>query len=225
MKKKTTLRWFTLIEMLIVMVIIWILAVVLTESYITISRTALKIEQEKNLSEESLILTQIFQSIADEATIDYDKYWTSLSNSNWLTWTLYLTWWQWTWTSIYSSGVGCLDLYNEFSENEDVSERIRNALTWCELILKQGEKTTSLISNWKVITSKVMFRIIPYDSDVNYFSGSIYETQYSNDEYFVIKSIHQPAFWMFIHLYAPFYQPKWTNKIDQPLQLFFNLNL
>jgi hypothetical protein len=50
------------------------LAVVLTESYITISRTALKIEQEKNISEESLILTQIFQSIADEATIDYERY-------------------------------------------------------------------------------------------------------------------------------------------------------
>ncbi|MBR4634051.1 hypothetical protein IKO50_03740 [bacterium] len=46
----------------------------MTESYITISRTALKIEQEKNLSEESLIITQVFQSIADEATIDYGAY-------------------------------------------------------------------------------------------------------------------------------------------------------
>jgi 5-bromo-4-chloroindolyl phosphate hydrolysis protein len=50
------------------------LAVVLTESYINISKTALRIEQEKNISEESLILTQIFQSIADETTIDYDEY-------------------------------------------------------------------------------------------------------------------------------------------------------
>jgi hypothetical protein len=50
------------------------LAVVLTESYLTISRTALRVEQQKNLSEESLVLTQIFQAISDEATIDYDKY-------------------------------------------------------------------------------------------------------------------------------------------------------
>jgi hypothetical protein len=50
------------------------LAVVLTESYINISKTALRIEQEKNISEESLILTQIFQSIADETTIDYSQY-------------------------------------------------------------------------------------------------------------------------------------------------------
>jgi type II secretory pathway pseudopilin PulG len=60
--------------MMIVLVIIGILAVVLTESYLTISRTALRIEQEKNLSEESLVLTQVFQAISDEATIDYEKY-------------------------------------------------------------------------------------------------------------------------------------------------------
>ncbi len=219
MKRKTAIKWFTLLEMMIVIVIVWILAVVLTESYITISRTALRIEQEKNISEESLVLTQIFQSVADEATIDYEKYWGTLEGSNWFTWTLYLTWWQWSWTSIYiSGGNNCLDLDNEFPENEDISEIIRNA-TWCELILDQGEKwITSLISNWKVITSKVMFRIIPYDSDKNYFNKV-------QDGYIAIYDVHQPAFWMFIHLYAPFYQPKWTNKIDQPLQLFFNLNL
>ena len=223
MKRKATLKWFTLIEMLIVMVIIWILAVVLTESYITISRTALRIEQEKNLSEESLILTQVFQSIADEATIDYNAYSENgidLSKTNWFINILYLTWGQWSWTSIYISGENnCLDLDNNFSENEDVSEKIQNALSWCELILKQGNKITSLISNWKVITSKVMFKIIPYDSDENYFSYN------DDDPLFAMKNIHQPAFWTFIHLYAPFYQPKWTNKIDQPLQLFFNLNL
>jgi type II secretory pathway pseudopilin PulG len=68
--------------MMIVMIIIGILAIVLTESYLTISRVALKIEQEKNLSEESLVLTQIFQAIADEATIDYDAYGGKLKNSD-----------------------------------------------------------------------------------------------------------------------------------------------
>jgi type II secretory pathway pseudopilin PulG len=57
-----------------VIVIIGILAVVLIEAYLTISKTALRIEQEKNLSEESLVLTQIFQAISDEATIDYAMY-------------------------------------------------------------------------------------------------------------------------------------------------------
>ncbi len=224
MNRKTMLKWFTLLEMMIVMIIVGILAVVLTESYITISRTALKIEQEKNLSEESLILTQIFQAISDEATIDYERYWTGeLTESNWFTDILYLTWGQRSWTSIYTTGGNnCLDLDNDFSVDEhgnypDISERIQNALSGCELILEQWWERTSLISNWKVITSKVMFKVIPYDGDETYFK--------SDEDEWVINKVHQPAFWMFIHLYAPFYQPTGTNKIDQPLQLFFNLNI
>lgn len=227
MKKRTALKWFTLLETMIVLVIVGILAVVLTESYTTISRTALRIEQEKNLSEESLILTQVFQSIADEATIDYEKYSTKgidLKNSSWFTDYLYLTGWVWSWTEIYTTGDGCLELDNNFQSNEDgtypdVSQTIQNALTWCELILEQWSDKTSLISNWKVITSKVKFRVIPYDSDKNYFESG------EENESPIINNVHQPAFWMFIHLYAPFYQPTWTNKIDQSLQLFFNLNL
>ena len=51
MIKKTKVKWFTLLEMIIVITIMWILSVVLVESYITISKTALRVEQEKNLSE------------------------------------------------------------------------------------------------------------------------------------------------------------------------------
>ena len=220
MKRKTAIKWFTLLEMMIVIVIVWILAVVLTESYITISRTALRIEQEKNISEESLVLTQIFQSVADEATIDYEKYWSKLQDSNWFTWTLYLTWWQWSWTSIYTTG-DCLDLDKNFESNEDgnISQSILD-YTGCYLAMKQWEENeeTQLTIPWNVVISKVMFRIIPFDSDENYFT-------LEDTNHIVINDVHQPAFWMFIHLYAPLYQPTWTNKIDLPLQLFLNLNL
>ena len=222
--KTAALKWFTLLEMLIVMIIIWILAVVLTESYTTISRVALRVEQEKNLSEESLVLTQIFQAISDEATIDYERYEENdinLKDNWWFTDILYLTWWQWSWTSIYTIWDSCLGLNNNFPANTDGTypdyyEKVRNALSGCKLILKQWEQETSLVSKWKAITSRVIFRVIPYDSDENYFDSS---------ESTVINDIHQPAFWMFIHLYTPFYQPKWINKVDQTLQLFFNLNL
>ena len=226
--KKTKLKWFTLVEMIIVIVIIGILAVVLTESYITISRVALRVEQEKNLSEESLILTQIFQAISDEATIDYEKYENSLKGTNWFTGTLYLTWGQWSWTSIYTTGESCLELEWNFPANDDgnypdYSEKIQNALTGCSLVLSKevenGEKTTitQLTTQWKVVISKAIFKIIPYNNDEHYFM--------TEEETDIVNSLHQPAFWMFIHLYAPLYQPKWTNKIDQPLQLFFNLKL
>lgn len=219
MKTRAKLKWFTLIEMLIVMVIIGILAVVLTESYITISKMALKIEQEKNISEESLMLTQIFQSISDEATIDYDEYTGSLNNdSYWFTWILYLTWEQRSWTKIYSTW-NCLDLDQSIriDENGNQIGDIRE-YTWCSLVLeKEWEITPLLSTNWKVIPSKVMFKIIPYDSDTNYFDNP----NATN----VIRNLHQPWFRVFIHLYAPLYQPTWTNKIDEPLQLFFNLNV
>ena len=228
MKRKTKLKWFTLVEMLIVMVIIGILAVVLTESYITISKVALRVEQEKNISEESLILTQIFQSIADEATIDYEAYSGNsikLSESDWFTDILYLTWGQWSGTSIYTTGE-CLELEWNFPAKEDgtypdYSEKIQNA-TWCALILSKEVESgdpsiIKLTTPGKVITSKVMFRIIPYNTDEYYFEDEGNST--------IINDIHQPAFWMFIHLYAMLYQPTGTNKIDQPLQLFFNLKL
>ena len=205
--------------MLIVIVIVWILAVVLIESYLTISKTALRIEQEKNISEESLILTQIFQAIADEATIDYERYGSTLSGANWFTWMLYLTWWQWSWTSIYTTW-GCLNLDKNFEPDGEgnITQSIQD-FTGCYLAMKQWEASeeTHLTTPWKVVISNAMFKVIPYDSDENYFT---WDTQW-----IVMNDVHQPGFWMFIHLYAPLYQPTGVNKIDLPLQLFFNLNL
>ncbi len=224
MKKRTTLKWFTLLEMLIVMIIIWILAVVLTESYISISKVALRIEQQKNISEESLILTQIFQSIADETTIDYDNI---VLDENWYTDNLYLKWKDWTSYKIYTSGGDweCLDLEWNFDPNEDwnypdILEEIENAKR-CKLVLEVSDEDgtsdiTTLNTSWKVIISKTLFRVIPYDSDEKIFESE-------GDD--ILKQLHQPAFWMFVHLYSPLYQPIWPNKIDQPLQLFFNLKL
>jgi hypothetical protein len=40
----------------------------------------------------------------------------------------------------------------------------------------------------------------------------------------LINDVAKPAFWIFLHLYSPRYQPIWKNNIDQSLQLFFNLN-
>ena len=183
--------------------IIWILSVVLIEAYLTISRTALRVEQEKNLSEESLILTQVFQAISDEATIDYEKYESKLSWTNWY---------------IYTIWENCLELEGNFPANDDdsypdYSEKIINAAE-CQLVMEQNGEITPLTAQWKVVISKAVFRIIPYDSEKNYFM---------NSDWIVTNDVHQPAFWFFAHLYAPLYQPTWTNKVDLPLQLFFNL--
>jgi hypothetical protein len=165
-----------------------------------------------------LILTQIFQAISDEATIDYEAYSShgiNLWNNSWFTDVLYLTWWQRSWTKISTTG-NCLDLDDNFvlDENWVVDKSIWDYAD-CSLILEQETDRTQLTTPWKVVISKVMFKIVPYDTDENY----------SDADWIIVNNLHQPAFWMFIHLYAPLYQPVWTNKIDQPLQLFFNLKL
>ena len=47
--RKSLLKWFTLIEMIITMIIVGILSVVLIEAYITVSKIALRVEQQKNI--------------------------------------------------------------------------------------------------------------------------------------------------------------------------------
>lgn len=208
---KRKLKTFTLLETIIVLVIIWILWVVLCESYITVSKVSLQVEQQKNLSEEALTMTQIFQSIADEATIDYNKY-SELNKSDWYTDTLYLAWGDRDWTSIYIKGENCFPLFLDQSQEWE-SNPLQDYNTDCKLALSKDGKETILTTD-NVIISNTLFRIIPYDSIDNYFE---------NWWELIINEIHQPAFRVFTHLYAPLYQNKWTNKIDQPLQLFFNL--
>jgi type II secretory pathway pseudopilin PulG len=68
-------KWFTLIETLIVVVIIWILAVILMKTYTFVSEISFRIQQEKNVTQETLFLSQIIQNLSDKNSIDYDKYW------------------------------------------------------------------------------------------------------------------------------------------------------
>ena len=214
---------FTLLETLIVVVIVGTLAVVLTQSYLTISKLAFKVEQEKNLTEEALLLTQTLQSLADTATIDFDAYrdgGSNLINEKGFTDTLYLTGALRSGASLSSTEECSIDLEGSFGENEegvyDPTQVITNN-SWCQLILKQGEIEIPLIATNKVIHSKVGFKVIPFASEQYYFSDTTSEEN-------ILNKIQQPAFWIFIHLYSPYYQPTGMNKVDRPLQLFFNLN-
>ncbi|MDR0369692.1 MAG: type II secretion system GspH family protein [Candidatus Peribacteria bacterium] len=213
---------FTLIETMIVLVIIGILATVLLQSYMTITKIAFTVEQEKNLSEESLLLTQMIQSITDTATIDYERYKNegpNLKSTNGYTEILYLTGGQRTGTSISFSGE-CLPLEGAFETKDGMypdSAELLYTYSGCQIILASpdGKKTPLIVTN-KLITSKVEFKVIPFDSEEHYF--------FNSDTTNVTNEIAKPGFWMFIHLYSPFYQPIGSNKIDLPLQLFFNLN-
>ena len=143
----------------------WILAVVLSEAYITISKIAFKVEQEKNLAEESLVLTQVLQSVADEAMIDYERYEKDedkLATNNWFSDHLYLTGDQRSGTAIYTTG-NCLDVDWNISidANGNYTGKALNVqdYTWCKLVLEQNGNITELISSKKVIISHTKFKI------------------------------------------------------------------
>ena len=91
---------FTLVEILIVVVLFGLLSGIILKTYTTITKVAFRMEQDKELAKETLILSQVLQNIAAEATIDYSKY-TDLKKG--ITDTLYLTGGQWDETQLFST--------------------------------------------------------------------------------------------------------------------------
>lgn len=83
-------------EILIVTVIVGMLGVLLMRTYVTMTRIAFRVQQEKQVTEQAVMLTQVVQNLADSMTIDYDRYKTEsgtdyLKNMSGLVDTLYLT--------------------------------------------------------------------------------------------------------------------------------------
>ena len=186
----------------------------------TISQLTFRIEQKKILTEEALMLTQFFDSLVQDSEIDYERYASSLQSTYGFADVLYLTGKIWSGTMIYSSGE-CLDLEGAF-ENEGGKSLNLTDYSGCQLMLKQGNKPElSLLATntdqYKIfIPSKVLFRIIPFDSDSNYIRS---ESQN------ITNDLGKQGVRVFLHLYSSFYQPIGVNNISQPLQLFFNFNV
>lgn len=93
---------FTLVEILIVIVLFGLLSGIILKTYTTITKVAFRMEQDKELAKETLVLSQVLQNIAAEATIDYSQY-HDLKNTNGITDTLYLTGRQRTGTQLFST--------------------------------------------------------------------------------------------------------------------------
>ncbi len=203
-------KWFTLIETLIVVVIIWILSVILMRTYTFVSQISFRIQQEKNVTQETLFLSQIIQNLSDKNSIDYDRYsselwqWYLISKS-WFTNILYLSGQDWK-IEIYSTWT-CIDPWTNIE-----------ILTWwyqCYIQLIKNWETSNITNPQTVYISKTIFRITPYDSSTNYLDWISSCTNY-------ISCIHKPWFFMIAKSYSPTYNKKRYNKIQIPIQQFFN---
>lgn len=218
---------FTLMEILIVVVLFGLLSGIIIQSYVTISRIGLRMEQDKTLAKESLLLTQILQNIAAEATIDYDRYEEekiNLQEKKGIIEKLYLTWWQRTGVQISSVG-DCELSARLYDENYLEKKEEKTDFSSCRLVLKQGDREITLLGGGNFLLSKISFKIIPYQSNIHIQEelNTFYEEN-PDKKPENIPQQGKPWFWLLGALYSKFYNPKQRSTSSiLPLQFFFGL--
>ena len=212
-------NWFTLAEILIVVILFWMLAGIIIKTYTTISQVSFRLQQEKEIAKEALVLSQVLDNLAQSTTIDYEKYQSSdLVATNGIVDTLYLS----GDTGKYqiSSSDSCkeYDKIAEKLENPDQSTEQSENQKNCQLLLTTtiGDQTTenSLLDGKNFKLSKMQFKIIPF----------IWKEDLKKNLASDTPKDWKPAFWILGTLYSHYYNPnKWTNNISLPLQFFFSL--
>ena len=215
-------NWFTLAEILIVVILFWMLAGIIIKTYTTISQVSFRLQQEKEIAKEALVLSQVLDNLAQSTTIDYGKYQSSdLVANNGVVDTLYLKGDNGGEYQISSINTCLTD--QEFDEQVEKSEpktENQKEETPCQLSLTttQDWKTTHLLldgKNFKL--SKMQFKIMPF-----IWKAKLKE-KLETDASDTPKD-WKPAFWILGTLYSHYYNPnKWTNNISLPLQFFFSL--
>jgi type II secretory pathway pseudopilin PulG len=197
---------FTLIEIVLVTLIVWLLAWVLFKTYITISQISFRVEQQKIVNQELLFISEIMQNFANRNQIDYEKY-TDLNNTDWIFDVLYMSWEDGRF-SIYSDG-NCLSL-NHIPTKDDLQNS-------CSIFLeKENEKIK--LTNDLIYSSKIVFKIIPFiDFDKDLDSIDLCDSNY-------LACINNYGFWFFAKFYTKWYDPNnWTNNVSLFVQQFFNI--
>lgn len=214
-------NWFTLAEILIVVILFWMLAGIIIKTYTTISQVSFRLQQEKEIAKEALVLSQVLDNLAQSTTIDYGKYQSSdLVANNGVVDTLYLSGDDGKYQiSSINTCLSAQELYEQAEKSDPKTENQKEE-TPCQLSLTttQDWKTTHLLldgKNFKL--SKMQFKIIPF-----IWKAKLKE-KLETDASETPKD-WKPAFWILGTLYSHFYNPnKWTNNISLPLQFFFSL--
>ena len=214
-------NWFTLAEILIVVILFWMLAGIIIKTYTTISQVSFRLQQEKEIAKEALVLSQVLDNLAQSTTIDYDQYKSSdldLVATNGIVDTLYLSGDNGKYQIFSSDSCKEEDKITEKPENSDQSTEQSENQKNCQLLLTTtiGDQTTknSLLDGKNFKLSKMQFKIIPF----------IWKKELKKNLGSDTPKDWKPAFWILGTLYSHYYNPnKWTNNISLPLQFFFSL--
>jgi len=210
-------KGFTLLELIIVMAILGILFVMLLRTYNRISTMVFRVQQEKEVSQEILQISQLIQNFSDRNTIDYQKYnyelpitndeWSRwLVDTKWITDILYLTG-QDGEISFFSSG-DCVDPAVEYV--------LTGAWSGCSLYMTSKDKTIELINTKKIVISKAIFKIIPFASEDQYLNS---DSLCQEGNY--LHCLNAPGFRMIFKAYSVNYWTQFATHVTIPFQQFF----
>lgn len=226
---------FTLVEILIVVWLFWLLSGIILQTYTTISRISYRIQQEKEIAKEALVLTQVLENLAQTTTIDYSKhpYW-DLQASEGMVSELHLKDEKNQGISIKTDGAcfqaselrkqkenwSSSELELLPVEKEETLKTIRDSN--CKLILKKNWEEITLLDSKKFNISQAQFKIIPFIS--NQDLQNIYASESQNTDIKELPPAGKPGFWLFITLTSKHYTPSQrSNNVVLPLQTFVSL--
>ncbi len=226
---------FTLVEILIVVWLFWLLSGIILQTYTTISRISYRIQQEKEIAKEALVLTQVLENLAQTTTINDSKYsYSDLQTSEGMVSELHLKDEKNQGITIKTDGA-CFQAseLREQKENwsssklellpvekEETLKTIRNSN--CKLILEKNWETITLLDSKKFNISQAQFRIIPFIS--NQDLQNIYASESQNTDIKELPPAGKPGFWLFITLTSKHYTPSQrSNNVVLPLQTFVSL--
>lgn len=220
---------FTLVEILIVVWLFWLLSGIILQTYTTISRISYRIQQEKEIAKEALVLTQVLENLAQTTTINYSEYsYSALQSSGGIVSELYLKDEKNQGITINTTGT-CFqasELREQKQlellpvEKEETLKTIRNSN--CKLILEKNWKGITLLDSKKFNISQAQFKIIPFIS--NQDLQKIYEIENQDSNISKLPPAGKPGFWLFITLTSKHYTPSQrSNNVVLPLQTFVSL--
>ena len=226
---------FTLVEILIVVWLFWLLSGIILQTYTTISRISYRIQQEKEIAKEALVLTQVLENLAQTTTINDSKYrYSDLQSSGGMVSELHLKDEKNQAVTIKTDGT-CFQASelreqkenwssSEFEllpvEKEGTLKNIRNSN--CKLILKKNKEEITLLDSKKFNISQAQFKIIPFIS--NQDLQKIYEIEKQDSNIEELPPAGKPGFWLFITLTSKHYTPSQrSNNVVLPLQTFVSL--